>query len=150
MIRAIKILSTSTVVLQSTLLVFFIIGNSFLAGSVNAATLKEVQGECDAGVTQACLDLGVVYSLGEHKGKKVKKDKAKARRYIKEAVKRGQQNCLQGDSFDCYTLGLLFFEGGGVVPTDIPRGLDFLQRSCKGGYQKACSWLDNSGLRGIR
>jgi len=102
--------------------------------------------ECESGVTQECLNLGVAYTNGQYKGKKIGKDKGKAKQFIGKAVKRGQQNCQQGDNVDCYTLGLLFFQGGGIVPADIPRGLGFLQRSCRGGYKEACDWLDNSGL----
>jgi TPR repeat protein len=42
----------------------------------------------------------------------------------------------------------MYFEGG-VIPTDLPRGLNYLQKSCRGGYKKACDWLDNSGLKGM-
>ena len=120
--------------------------NSSLLFAAEPDWLTPMISECDSGVTQECLNVGVAYTSGELKGKKVARDKSKARHYISKAVKRGQQNCLQGDNLDCYTLGLLFFQGGGIVPTDIPRGLEFLQRSCRGGYSKACAWLDNSGL----
>ena len=108
--------------------------------------LSPIISDCDAGKTEECLNVGVAYIKGELKGNKVTKDSAKAKHYINKAVKRGQQNCLQGDSADCYTLGLLFFQGGGVVPADIPRGLELLQRACRGGHSQACAWLDNSGL----
>lgn len=121
-----------------------------IAYSADSMQIADIVSDCDSGLTKACIDVGVAYTMGELKGKKIKKDKAKAKHYISKAVKRGQQNCQQGDSLDCYTLGLLFFEGGGLVPTNIPRGLELLQRSCNGGYKKACSWLDNSGLGNIR
>jgi len=121
--------------------------------SVNATSSAAVSpdfsaalNECNSGVTQQCLDVGVAYTKGLYKKQKVTQDKSKAKQFINQAVKQGQKNCKQGDNLDCYTLGLLFFEGGGIVPTDIPRGLEFLQRSCRGGYNKACAWLDNSGL----
>jgi TPR repeat protein len=119
---------------------------SSLAFSAEPAWLSPIISDCDAGMTQQCLSVGVAYTKGELRGKKVTKDKAKAKQYIGKAVKRGQQNCLQGDNEDCYTLGLLFFQGGGVVPADIPRGLELLQRACRGGHARACAWLDNSGL----
>lgn len=125
---------------------------SFLVFSsiVSAATppwLSAIVSDCEAGVTQECLNAGVAYSKGTYRGKKVGVDKAKANRYIERAVKSGEQNCMQGDSLDCYTIGLLYFEGGGIVPNDIPRGLQFLQRSCRAGHKPACAWLDNSGLQ---
>ena len=129
------------IVLSITLLVY-----STLVFSAEPPWLTALVSDCDSGMTEKCLNVGVAYTKGEFKGKKVAKDKSKAKQYIGKAVKRGQQNCLQGDSTDCYTLGLLFFEGGGIVPADIPRGLELLQRSCRGGYNKACAWLDNSGL----
>lgn len=133
-------------------LFFIIVINSSIsiAYSADSMRMADILSDCDSGLTQACIDASVAYTLGEFKGKKVNKDKAKAKSYISKAVKRGQQNCQQGDSMDCYTLGLLFFEGGGIVPTDIPRGLQLLQKSCNGGYKKACSWLDNSGLGNVR
>ena len=109
--------------------------------------LSAVMSDCDAGVTKECLSAGVAFTRGSYKGKKVAKDKAKAKHYVNKALKSGERNCVQGDSMDCYTIGLLYFEGGGLVPTDIPRGLDFLRRSCRGGYKQACTWLDNSGLQ---
>lgn len=127
-------------------LAVLMLANTSLAFSAEPAWLTPMISECDSGVTQECLNVGVAYTKGELKGKKVTRDKAKAKHYVGKAVKRGQQNCMQGDNLDCYTLGLLFFQGGGVVPTDIPRGLEFLERSCRGGYKKACAWLDNSGL----
>lgn len=119
--------------------------------STESPEFAAVLADCNSGMTQQCIDVGVAYTRGTYKKSKVTKDKVKAKQYISQAVKQGQKNCLQGDTTDCYTLGLLFFEGGGIVPTDIPRGLEFLQRSCRGGYSKACAWLDNSGLgRGSR
>jgi TPR repeat protein len=109
--------------------------------------LSAVMSDCDAGMTKECLNAGVAFTRGDFKGKKIDKDKAKAKRYIDKALKSGERNCKQGDSLDCYTIGLLYFEGGGLVPTDIPRGLDFLRSSCRAGHKPACTWLDNSGLQ---
>ena len=123
---------------------------SSIVSSAEPAVMTGAVSDCDSGLSQACIDVAVAYTRGNYKGAKIQKDKAKAKTYVDKAVKRGKQNCLQGDSAECYTLGLLYFEGGGVIPIDIPKGLDYLQRSCKGGYRKACAWLDNSGLGGIR
>jgi TPR repeat protein len=102
---------------------------------------------CESGVTQDCLNAAVALKKGELSGKKIKQDPVKSKYYVDKAVRSGEKNCKQGDTLDCYTIGLLYFEGGGVIPTDFPRGLDMLQRSCRGGYKKACEWLDNSGLQ---
>lgn len=127
-----------------------LLGFTTHALSADPPEMAGMLSDCDSGLTQACINVGAAYTSGKFNGKKITVDKSKAKHYIDKAVKRGKQNCLQGDSADCYTLGLLFFEGAGIVPTDIPRGLDFLQRSCNGGYKKACAWLDNSGLGNIR
>jgi len=119
---------------------------SAVSFSAESPEFQAVLADCNSGMTQQCLDAGIALTKGQYKKIKVTKDKAKAKQYISQAVTQGQKNCMRGDNLDCYTLGLLFFEGGGVVPTDIPRGLDFLQKSCRGGYSKACAWLDNSGL----
>lgn len=135
--------------LKLALIIFIILLITFpsFATSAEPPGMAGTISDCDSGLTQACIDVGLAYKRGEYKGKKIKKDNAKSKKYVNQAINRGQQNCKQGDSTECYTMGLLFFEGGGVVPIDIPRGLDYLQRSCKGGYKKACEWLDNSGLR---
>ena len=123
-----------------------------LAAAESAVTASppwfiEITSNCDAGVTQDCLSAGIALQRGQLKGKKIIKDKEKAKYYFNKAVKAGEQNCSQGDSLDCYTIGILYFEGGGIIPTNIPRGLEFLQRSCRAGHKEACSWLDNSGLQ---
>lgn len=108
---------------------------------------QTIASNCEAGVTQDCVNAAIALKKGELNGKKIKKDPAKAKYFTDKAVRSGEKNCKQGDSLDCYTIGLLHFEGGGIIPANIPRGLDFLQRSCRAGYKKACEWLDNSGLR---
>ena len=97
---------------------------------------------------QECLNAGVAYKTGQFHGNKVDKDPAKAKIYINDGLQLAQKNCNQGNTQDCYTIGLMYFEGG-VIPTDVPRGLDYFQKSCKGGSKQACEWLDNSGLQGM-
>jgi len=108
---------------------------------------QTIASSCEAGVTQDCLNAAVALKKGDLHGKKITKDPGKSQYYTNKAVRSGEKNCKQGDTLDCYTIGLLYFEGGGIIATDIPRGLDYLQKSCKSGYKKACDWLDNSGLR---
>ena len=133
--------NVAQIVIATMLMVY-----SALVFSAEPPWLSPIISQCDTGSTEACLNAGVAFTKGEFNGNKVTRDKSKAKQYIGKAVKRGQQNCLQGDNTDCYTLGLLFFEGGGIVPADIPRGLELLQRACRGGHNQACAWLDNSGL----
>jgi TPR repeat protein len=112
---------------------------------VTAPWLETMKESCTKGSTQDCLNVGVAYMTGELNGNKIAKNPKQAKLYIDDGLRMGEQRCKQGDYVDCYTIGLMYFEGG-VIPTDLPRGLNYLQKSCKGGYKKACDWLDNSGL----
>lgn len=116
-------------------------------GYAAAASFESIMANCNAGATSDCLAVGIAYKAGEFKGKKITKDSAKSRQFIDQAVRFGEKNCQGGDPMDCYTIGLLYFEGGGIIATDVSRGLDYLQKSCRGGYKQACAWLDASGLK---
>jgi len=113
-----------------------------------APWLETMKESCTKGNTQDCLNVGVAYMVGELNGNKIAKDAAQAKMYINDGLQMGESRCKQGGYVDCYTVGLMYFEGG-VIPTNLPRGLNFLQKSCKGGYKKACDWLDNSGLKSM-
>ena len=119
------------------------------AAPTTAPWLDTMKESCTKGSTQDCLNVGVAYMTGELNGNKVAKDPAQAKMYIYDGLKMGEKRCKQGDNVDCYIIGLMYFEGG-VIPTDLPRGLNYLQKSCRGGYKKACDWLDNSGLKGMK
>ena len=123
-----------------------LMGVSFSSMGATPGWFQTIVSSCEAGATQDCLSAAVALKKGELNGKKINKDPGRSKYYADKAIRAGDQNCKQGDSLDCYTIGLLYFEGGGVIPTNIPRGLDYLQRSCRGGYKKACDWLDASGL----
>ncbi|WP_455219906.1 tetratricopeptide repeat protein [Kaarinaea lacus] len=110
--------------------------------------LQTMEQNCNKGMLQDCLNAGWAYKTGEFKGKKAIKDPSKAKIYINDGLQLAQKNCNKGNTRDCYTIGLMYFEGG-LIPTDVPKGLNYLQRSCKGGYKEACDWLDNSGLQGM-
>ncbi|HEY5603814.1 MAG TPA: hypothetical protein VIM41_11955 [Gammaproteobacteria bacterium] len=125
-------------------IIFFALGTG--AAVAAPAWLDKLKDSCRKGNTQDCLNVGVAYTAGELQGNKVDKDPQQARIFIDDGLRMGEQRCSKGNSQDCYTLGVLYFEGG-IIPTDIPRGLDYLQKSCRGGYKKACDWLDNSGLK---
>lgn len=100
---------------------------------------------CDSGATVQCLSLGTAYLRGELDGRKLKIDKAKASHWIKKGIRVGEQNCRNNAAADCYALGLAYFEGR-VTQTDIPRGLEFMQKACDQHYEKACVWLRDSGI----
>lgn len=114
----------------------------------SAPWLETMKESCTKGSTQDCLNVGVAYMSGELNGNKIAKDPAQAKTYINDGLQMGQSRCKQGDYVDCYIVGLMYFEGG-VIPADLPRGLNYLQKSCRGGYKKACDWLDNSGLKSM-
>lgn len=125
--------------------VFLLMGLWVLCASAAPRSMKELERSCNGGYFQDCLNLGLVYQKGEFKGYKAKKDSAMSEKYIHKGIQMGEENCNRGAAEDCYLIGHLFFEGG-MVSSDVPRGLRYLQNSCKHGYQKACVWLDNSGL----
>jgi len=129
-------------------LVLVLLFSSFSMSASAAAPgwLQDMVENCNKGVMQDCLNAGWAYKTGGFQGKKVAKDPAKAKIYINDGLQMAQKSCTQGNDLDCYTVGLMYFEGG-LIPTDVPRGLNYLQKSCKGGYKKACDWLDNSGLQ---
>lgn len=119
-----------------------------LSGSLANAqsmSLKDLEAACENNKAEQCIDAGTAYARGELQGKKVKKDKLKSQRLIKRGTRLGEQSCNRGNARDCYVLGIVYFEGE-IISADFPRGLDMLQRSCSGGYQEACTWLENSGI----
>ena len=137
---------SATLALPLFLLLVCIVSFSLPVFAAAPAWLQSMVESCNKGSTQDCLNAGVAYKTGQFQGNKVAKDPEKAKIYINDGLQLAQKSCDQGNTQDCYTVGLMYFEGG-VIPTDIPRGLNYLQRSCKGGYKQACDWLDNSGLR---
>lgn len=129
-------------------LVSFLLSFPLIAFAAAPDWLQAMEQNCNKGMMQDCINAGWAYKTGEFQGKKATKDPAKAKLYINDGLQLAQKSCNQGNTQDCYTIGLMYFEGG-VIPTDVPKGLNYLQRSCKGGYKKACDWLDNSGLQGM-
>jgi TPR repeat protein len=116
-----------------------------MSSQVWAKSAQDLEASCNSGYFEACLTLGMVYQKGQFKGVTAKKDKALAKKFIDRGVQMAEDNCASASAKDCYYIGHMFFEGG-MVPTDMPRGLRYLQKSCQYGYKKACDWLDNSGL----
>ena len=116
--------------------------------SVNAAPgwLTDLETKCNAGQADGCLSAGAAYLRGEYDSKKVAKDKRKANMFIKDGLQQGERNCKRNSLHDCYIIGVVYFEGH-LTPADFSKGLQLLQKSCKGGYKEACIWLENSGIR---
>lgn len=100
---------------------------------------------CDGGDHEKCLALASAYSRGEYQDKKFPKDATKAQSYIRKGLRKGEQACGRNDPVACYNIGILYFEGS-MVETDFTRGLEMVQKACNAGYQKACVWLEDSGM----
>lgn len=100
---------------------------------------------CERNSLQECLNLAVAYSRGEHAGKKVTKDPKLAKSYIDRSMQLGTNGCQQGNLKFCYTLAVLYFEGG-LISTDFPKAIDYGNKACNGGLKEACEWLRDSGL----
>lgn len=108
--------------------------------------LQGLEDNCNAGQAQDCLNAGSAYLRGEFDNKKTKKDRNKAKTYIREGLKTGEKSCKRNSLHDCYIIGVVYFEGE-LTAADFTKGLEYLQKSCRGGYKEACIWLENSGLR---
>ena len=125
------------------------------------ATFKKA---CDAGSSQACLNLGIrVYQtnpaesarLGElacadglalgceiagehhHFGRGMPADTKKALRFYKAA-------CDGGDQSGCTNTGLLYAGAAADIPKDEALGIQYTARACDGGVSTACG---NLGLK---
>lgn len=106
---------------------------------------QDYEEACERNSLQECLNLAVAYSRGEYAGKKVEKNPILAKNYIDRSIQLGTHGCQQGNLKFCYTLALLYFEGG-LISTDFPKAIDYGNKACSGGLKEACEWLRNSGL----
>ncbi len=113
--------------------------------TADSSWIVPLEDACDSGNTARCLDVATAYATGQLQEQTIKVDKAKSQQWVRKGLRLGEQKCQGGSATDCYTLGLAYFEGL-LVAADIPRGLQNMQKSCKGGYEKACIWLKDSGL----
>ncbi len=100
---------------------------------------------CERNSLQDCLNLAVAYSRGDHSGKKIDKDLKLAKSYTDRSVDMGTNGCKQGNLKYCYTLALLYFEGG-LINSDFTKALEYGNKACVGGLKEACEWLRSSGL----
>ena len=106
---------------------------------------QDFEKACARNSLQDCLNLAVAYTRGDHSGKKIDKDPNLAKSYTDRSVELGTSGCKQGNLKSCYTLALLYFEGG-LINSDFPKSLDYGNKACVGGLKEACEWLRNSGL----
>jgi hypothetical protein len=121
-----------------------------LAGIASAATtprwLMEFENQCNAGSMKDCMNAASAYSLGKFHKYTVKPDKAKAEQYKQRVLQMGNQGCQNNENLaNCYLLGLMYFEGRAII-RDVPKGLQIVEKACKGGHQPACNWLDDTGV----
>ncbi len=140
--------------LQKTLLMFVMLSLFSLFGGLSAAMAAEAQlpkwvqdfeKACERNSLQDCLNLSVAFYRGEHNGKKINKDPKLAKSYTDRSVELGTTGCKQGNLKACYTLALLYFEGG-LIESDFPKSIEYGNKACTGGLKEACEWLHNSGL----
>lgn len=106
---------------------------------------QDLEKACERNSLQECLNLAVAYSRGDHTGKKINKDLKLAKSYTDRSVELGTSGCRQGNLKYCYTLALLYFEGG-LIDSDFPKALEYGNKACVGGLKEACEWLRSSGL----
>ena len=122
-----------------------------LASTAVAATVappkwaQDYEKACERNSLQDCLNLALAYSRGAFSGKKIDRDINLAKSYTTRSIDLGTSGCKQGNLKSCYTLALLYFEGG-LIETDYPKSIDYGNRACGGGLKEACEWLRNSGL----
>jgi len=122
------------------------------------------QNACDKGDSQACLNLGIMYHLGDG----VHQDFKHARLLYEKACKMGLgegcahlgymyenghagtdfvkaaeyyfQGCTLGNASACASLGK-FYENGTGVPEDMQQAVDFYDKACDDGDGQSCAHL---------
>lgn len=130
-------------------LLIMVVGLSFVSNLYAATTpkwLMQHEDGCNSGQIKDCMSAATAYSLGKLLKNKVKVDKNKGDYYKQKTQQMGEQGCEQNSNLgNCYQLGLMYFEGR-AVNRDIPKGMKLIVKSCKGGHQPACNWLDDTGV----
>jgi serine/threonine protein kinase len=98
--------------------------------------------ECNAGVAQACSDLGHLYDLGPHSSvtDSVTQD-------IPHALNLYTKACDAGNADGCNSLGFLYNQGRGV-PQDFSRAADLYSKGCDKGNGTACYNLASQLMNG--
>ena len=130
-------------------LLVMLVGFSFVSNLYAATTprwLMQHENECQRGDIKECMSAATAYSLGKLLKNKVAVDKKKGDMYKQRIIDMGKQGCEQSSHLgNCYQLGLMYFEGR-AVNRDISQGMKLIVKSCKGGHQPACNWLDDTGV----
>jgi TPR repeat protein len=136
-----------TILTLGTLLLcsFFVGPHTATAAEASPKWAQDLDKACERNSLQDCLNLAVAYARGEHAGKKINKDSMLAKSYVDRSVELGTSGCKQGNLKSCYTLALLYFEGG-LIESDFPKAIEYGNKACTGGLKEACEWLRSSGL----
>jgi len=138
-------LQKSVLTLGTLLLCSFIGLHSATAAEARPKWALDFEKACERNSLQDCLNLAVAFSRGELNGKKIDKDPKLAKNYTDRSVELGTAGCKQGNLKFCYTLALLYFEGG-LITTDFPKAIEYGSKACTGGVKEACEWMRNSGM----
>lgn len=101
-------------------------GRELERGGDPAAAAPLYARACDAGVIEACNDLGALYGRGDG----VTRDDARAAALYEKA-------CDGGDALACTNLAAFAVDGVGV-PKDVARGLALYEKACGAGEASAC------------
>jgi len=93
---------------------------------------------CDTGDKEACLNLGILYFIGEG----VEQDKIKAKDLF-------TKTCKNRFAKGCFRLAVLYNRGSDGVKQDKHKAKLLFGKSCNIGYQRACGQfhiLDDKGI----
>jgi TPR repeat protein len=85
---------------------------------------------CDSGDPVACSNLGAAYGLG--RGGLPKDEQRATALYVKA--------CDMDNAIACTNAGIHFRDGMGI-PRDVDRGIKYLRKGCRLGYDEACQEL---------
>lgn len=91
--------------------------------------LAILEGACDRGLTEPCLELGARYTRAEG-----------AERNGSKAAGIFKKLCDNGEGAGCLNLGSIYFEGDGV-PRDLGKALGLFDRACDRGNWDGCNNL---------
>ncbi len=109
--------------------------------------LLEFEKKCERGSMLDCQNAARAFAKGGFVQKRAEKDKKKAQYYIQRTQQMGQQGCDNNSNLaNCHLLGLMYFEGG-AINRDVTKGMSLINSSCEAGYDGACQWLYNKGVR---
>lgn len=93
--------------------------------------VRQLALSCDAGSSEACFNVGVLFD----EGKGMPADKNKAAMAYKAA-------CEKGENRGCHRLGVMLVSGQGI-PRDIGAGIRLLNQACDKGFGQSCEVMLN-------